>query len=150
MTRSVSAAGMKFRAARRGRKAAVGGLLVLLALPLWLTTLPAQEPDEEESRRIIARAEQQIDGARRDMDNIERDFNSKLIERDNSVIPLVQKASVIASQARPLANRLMYRTNALQTVLTDLDFARERVLFNTRLIEALLRNSDCQARIWPT
>ena len=89
--------GTKLRLPRCGLKAAIHWLLVLLTLPLWLTTLPAQEPGQEESRRIIARAEQQRDGAYRDIGNIERDLDSKLIERDNSVIPLVQKAAAIAS-----------------------------------------------------
>ena len=99
--------------ARRGRKAAIGGLLVLLALPLWLTTLPAQEPDAEESRRIISHAEQQLDFSRRAIDGIERDFNSKLVERDNSAIPLVQRASEIASMARALADKLRQSTLVL-------------------------------------
>ena len=123
LTRSGSAAGRKPPRARRRLEAAVGRLLVLLTLPLWLTALHAQEPDKEESLRIMARAEQQLDRAPGAIGAIEADLNDQLIARENAVIPLVQKAAAIASQARALADRLGHSTSALKTAVYNAKYS---------------------------
>ena len=149
MIRPKSAAGTGRRPARRGRKPAINWLVVALALPFWPAALPAQEPDEEESRQIISHAEQQLAEGHRDIGDIERDLNSKLVEREKRVIPLIQKAAEIASFARTLAKRLEPLTGTLSTALTNVANARDDAFSKRRVIEGLLGHSDCQAPVCP-